>query len=185
MYHKQKFWDHFKKFVDIIQSIAIIGGIAFAIFQLYFLQTQTKIQADALIASNKIASANYVLDLSKQLDAPKYSELINVISCNNINYPILKNDDGKFTEGKVDNLLGIYETIGDLYEENLISKKMAYNEFSDDIEATFCNKSIQKHIKKIREEDGILEGEKAFFSGFERMAKDFLTIDKITCKDYE
>jgi hypothetical protein len=138
-----------------------------------------------LIASNKIASANYVLDLSKQLDSPKYSELINAISNNNINYQILKNDGGKFTEGKVENLLGIYETIGDLYEENLISKKMAYNEFSDDIEATFCNNSIQKHIKKIRKEDGILEGDRAFFSGLEKMAKDFLIVDKITCKDYE
>jgi arabinogalactan endo-1,4-beta-galactosidase len=169
--NKQKFWDYLKKFIDIIQSLAIIGGIIFGILQLYFLQIQTKIQSDALIASNKIASANYVLDLSKQLDSPKYSELINAISSNNINYPILKNDGGKFTEGKVENLLGIYETIGDLYEENLISKKMAYNEFSDDIEATFCNNSIQKYIKKIREEDGILEGDRAFFQDLKKWQK--------------
>ena len=167
--NKQKFWDYLKKFIDIIQSLAIIGGIIFGILQLYFLQIQTKIQSDALIASNIIASANYVLDLSKQLDSPKYSELINAISSNNINYPILKNDGGKFTEGKVENLLGIYETIGDLYEENLISKKMAYNEFSDDIEATFCNNSIQKYIKKIREEDGILEGDRAFFQDLKKL----------------
>jgi arabinogalactan endo-1,4-beta-galactosidase len=109
--------------------------------------------------------------LSKQLDSPKYSELINAISSNNINYPILKNDGGKFTEGKVENLLGIYETIGDLYEENLISKKMAYNEFSDDIEATFCNNSIQKYIKKIREEDGILECDRAFFQDLKKWQK--------------
>jgi arabinogalactan endo-1,4-beta-galactosidase len=169
--NKQKFWDYLKKFIDIIQSLAIIGGIIFGILQLYFLQIQTKIQSDALIASNIIASANYVLDLSKQLDSPKYSELINAISSNNINYPILKNDGGKFTEGKVENLLGIYETIGDLYEENLISKKMAYNEFSDDIEATFCNNSIQKYIKKIREEDGILEGDRAFFQDLKKWQK--------------
>jgi arabinogalactan endo-1,4-beta-galactosidase len=169
--NKQKFWDYLKKFIDIIQSLAIIGGIIFGILQLYFLQIQTKIQSDALIASNKIASANYVLGLSKQLDSPKYSELINAISSNNINYPILKNDGGKFTEGKVENLLGIYETIGDLYEENLISKKMAYNEFSDDIEATFCNNSIQKYIKKIREEDGILEGDRAFFQDLKKWQK--------------
>ena len=169
--NKQKFWDYLIKFIDIIQSLAIIGGIIFGILQLYFLQIQTKIQSDALIASNIIASANYVLDLSKQLDSPKYSELINAISSNNINYPILKNDGGKFTEGKVENLLGIYETIGDLYEENLISKKMAYNEFSDDIEATFCNNSIQKYIKKIREEDGILEGDRAFFQDLKKWQK--------------
>ena len=169
--NKQKFWDYLKKFIDIIQSLAIIGVIIFGILQLYFLQIQTKIQSDALIASNIIASANYVLDLSKQLDSPKYSELINAISSNNINYPILKNDGGKFTEGKVENLLGIYETIGDLYEENLISKKMAYNEFSDDIEATFCNNSIQKYIKKIREEDGILEGDRAFFQDLKKWQK--------------
>ena len=169
--NKQKFWDYLKKFIDIIQSLAIIGGIIFGILQLYFLQIQTKIQSDALIASNIIASANYVLDLSKQLDSPKYSELINAISSNNINYAILINECGKFTEGKVENLLGIYETIGDLYEENLISKKMAYNEFSDDIEATFCNNSIQKYIKKIREEDGILEGDRAFFQDLKKWQK--------------
>jgi hypothetical protein len=48
---------------------------------------------------------------------------------------------------------------------------MAYNEFSDDIEATFCNNSIQKYIKKIREEDGILEGDRAFFQDLKKWQK--------------
>jgi hypothetical protein len=62
---------------------------------------------------------------------------------------------------------------------------MAYNEFSGDFESAWCNKSIQSYIFKIRKEDRIYEDSLVYFFAFETLAKEFLTIEKRTCKDLD
>jgi hypothetical protein len=180
-----KIWNNFKEVIGIIQSLVIIVGLPIGLIQLCTAQKQAEIQSSALNASNKIASANYVLELSKRLDSPKYDKLITVIGQNNIDYPILKRDGGKFREDEVDALLGLYETVGNLFHVKLIDRDMAYNEFSDDFERAFCNKSIQRYMNKARQEDNSADGPQAYFSKFEDISKEFLAIDRKTCRDFE
>jgi len=108
-----------------------------------------------------------------------------VIGNHNADYPILKKDGGKFRDEEVDALIGLYDTIGEFRHESLITKDMAYNEFSDDIEAAFCNKSIQRYITEIREEDRTREGPAAFFGNFDELAMEFLATDNKTCEDFD
>jgi hypothetical protein len=173
-----KIWKNIKEITTVLQAIAVISGFAFAIWQISIVQKQLEIQT-------KIASANYVLELSKRLDAPKYDRISKAIDYNDRNYPIFKGSGGRFRDEEVDALLGLYDTIGYLYQQKLISKEMAYNEFSGDFESAWCNKSIQSYIFKIRKEDRIYEDSLVYFFAFETLAKEFLTIEKRTCKDLD
>lgn len=185
MLTNSKKWKNIKEITSVLQAIAVIFGLAFAIWQISIVQKQVEVQSKALSESNKIASANYVLTLSKRLDAPQYAKIMNAISYNDRNYPILKESGGQFRSEEVDTLLGLYETIGNLYRDNLISKEMAYNEFSEDFKNTWCNKSIQTHIRDIRQLKCIYNDTKIYFFEFETLAKEFLAIEKIACEDLD
>jgi len=130
-----KKWKNFKEIISVLQSIFVIVGILIAICQISILQKQVNLQTEALNKNNKISSANYVLELSKRLDVPKYDRIMKAIGDNDKNYPILVKSGGHFRDAEVDNLLGLYDSIGNLYQEKLILREMAYNEFSDDFEA--------------------------------------------------
>jgi hypothetical protein len=185
MLKDSKCWNDIREILSLIQSIAVIFGVAFAIWQIYLVHEQVKIQTKIQSDNKKIASANYLLELSKRLDAPKYDKIMREIGYNKKNYPILKKSGGLFRPEEVDTLLGFYDTIGSLYREKLIEKEMAYNEFSEDFEAAWCNKSIQRYIEKIRKEDNVPDASKSYFFEFETLAKDFLTIEHRTCDDLD
>jgi hypothetical protein len=54
--------------------------------------------------------------------------------------PILKEHGGKYTVIQLDNFLSQYETLDDLYRNDLITCRMMYNEFSGDLEDAYKNK---------------------------------------------
>jgi hypothetical protein len=180
-----KIWKNFKEIIIVLQAIAVISGVAFTSYQVFLVKKQVEIQSKVLSKSNEIASANYVLELSKRLDTPQYYRITKAINYNNRNYPILRESGGRFRIEEVDALLGLYDSIGNLYQQNLISKDMAFNEFSDDFETAWCNKSIQNYIIKIRKEDRINKGSLVYFFAFETLAKEFLAIEKRSCEDLD
>jgi hypothetical protein len=185
MLKDNKYWNDVREILGLVQSIAVICGVVFAIWQISLVHEQVKIQTNIQSDNKKIASANYLLDLSKRLDAPKYERILKAIGYNNKDYPILKEHGGKFRPEEVDTLLGFYDTIGNLYKEKLIEKEMAYNEFSEDFESAWCNKSIQRYITEIRKKDNVTDTSKAYFFQFETLTKEFLATDQRTCDDLE
>jgi hypothetical protein len=56
---KMKF--DFVKWLSALESIAVIGGIAFAVWQVLELSKQTALQAETLKQTQQIASADLVL----------------------------------------------------------------------------------------------------------------------------
>ncbi|MGA2527009.1 MAG: hypothetical protein ABSF79_10380 [Smithellaceae bacterium] len=93
---ESKFYKNLKEYISILQSIFVIVGIFLALWHIFIVQKQVEIQTKALNESNKIASANYVLDLSKRLDAPKYDRILKAINDNDKNYPALRKSGGHF-----------------------------------------------------------------------------------------
>jgi hypothetical protein len=59
--------------LSALESIAIIGGIVFAIWQVLELSKQTAIQAETLKQTQQIASADLVLKLRATLDDSKFA----------------------------------------------------------------------------------------------------------------
>jgi hypothetical protein len=62
------------KALSALESIAVIGGIVFAVWQVLEISKQTTIQADTLKQSQQIASADLVLKLRATLDDNKFVE---------------------------------------------------------------------------------------------------------------
>lgn len=178
-------WKAFKEICEVGQALAVIIGFIFAYHQLSNVEKQIKLQSIALENGNNIASANFVLEMDKRLDDKKYDKIIKAIEDNDGSFPIRKKSGGKFSEGELDDILGLYDTIGMLRQDNLIRKEMALNEFGYDVEKTYCNNDIQKYINEARVADRVLSGSKAFYAGFEYLAKECLAIDNKTCKNLD
>ena len=149
--------DSIHKWLSAIASIAVTGGIVFAVWQVLEISKQTTIQAETLKQSQQIASADLVLKLRATLDDSKFAKLVTDLQNHDHNYPLLSRSDGgkggKFRDLDVEQYISVFEDIGYLVEGNLIIGKMAYNEFSYDIEKTWCNDDVQRVVADARKAD--------------------------------
>ena len=80
----------------------------------------------------------------------------------------------------------MFEDIGYLVEGNLIISKMAYNEFSYDIEKAWCNADVQHVIADARKADKSITGQTdPIYGGFEKLAHSYLAREGESCKDLD
>jgi hypothetical protein len=69
---------------------------------------------------------------------------------------------------------------------NLIIGKMAYNEFSYDVEKAWCNADVQSVIADARKADkAITRQTDPIYGGFEKLARSYLAREGETCKDLD
>ena len=141
---------------------------------------QTAIQAEILKQSQQIASADLVLKLRATLDDSKFAKLVADIQNHDHTYPLLSRSDGgkggKFHDLEIEQYISVFEDIGYLVEGNLIISKMAYNEFSYDVEKAWCNADVQRLIADARKADkSITRQTDPIYSEFERLARSSLT----------
>lgn len=171
----------FQNKFNFIRDIFVILGIFATAGSLYFLGIQTA-------ESRKVASADFVNTIYQQFNSDKYKNITLAIEGDNTfhtsNYPILK-PKGQFTPSDVDEYISNFDNVANLWQDGLVDGKMAYNEFDYDAEKAWCNKDIYNYIMESRKEDGNYTGYKAFYSAFEQMTKQFLTIDKKACADLD
>jgi hypothetical protein len=178
------------KALSALESVAVIGGIVFAVGQVLELSKQTAIQADPLKQSQQIASAGLVLQLRKTLDDAKFAKLVADIQNYGHSYPLLSRsddgNDGKFHDLDIEQYISVFEDIGYLIEGNLIISKMAYNEFSYDVEKAWCNADVQRVIADARKADkSITRQTDPIYGEFERLARSYLTREGEACKDLD
>jgi hypothetical protein len=105
------------KVLSALESIAVIGGIGFAIWQVLELSRQTTIQAEnlseiakqttlqaeTLKSSQQIASADLILRFRKTLDDGKFAKLVADIQNHDDTHPLLTRNEG----GKVGNSVSL------------------------------------------------------------------------------
>ena len=114
---------------NIAQTLALIIGFYFAV-------TNIHLASQALSDNNRIASANFVLDVTKELDRPCYDRITKAMD-NPSDYPIIRRsrrNKKAFTVDDVENYIGNFDTLGSLIRDKLINKNMAYDELSYDAE---------------------------------------------------
>lgn len=178
------------KALSALESIAVIGGIVFAVWQVLELSKQTTIQADTLKQSQQIASADLVLKLRATLDDNKFAKLVADVQNHDRNYPLLARSDGgkggKFRDLDIEQYMSVFEDIGYLVEGNLILSKMAYNEFSYDVEKAWCNADVQRIIRDERKADkNIHHDTDLMYGGLEKLARSYLDREGQSCKDVD
>jgi hypothetical protein len=82
------------RWLSAIESIAVIGGIVFAVWQVLEISKQTKIQAENLKESQQIASADLILKLADKLEDSKFAKLTDAIQNHDQGYPLLSRNKG-------------------------------------------------------------------------------------------
>jgi len=175
--------DIVNQWLTAIQSIAVIVGVAGAIIGVV-VATQT------LKQSQQIASADLVLKLRATLDDSKFAKLVADIQNHDHSYPLLSRSDGgkggKFRDLRIEQYISVFEDIGYLVTGDLIIGQMAYNEFSYDIEKTWCNADVQRVVADARKADKAVTRQiDPIYGEFEKLARSYLAREGETCKDLD
>jgi hypothetical protein len=180
----------FHKWLRAIESIAVIGGIGFAVWHLLEISKQTTIQAETLKQSQQIASAKLVLKLRATLDDSKFAKLVIDLQDHDHSYPLLSRSDGgkggKFRDSLIEQYISVFEDIGYLVDGDLIVQPMAYNEFSYDVQKAWCNADVQNVIMDARKADkSITRQSDPIYGEFEKLARSYLAKEGDTCADLD
>jgi hypothetical protein len=147
-------WKQTEKILRIIEVLAIVGGVIFAMVQIRDLRNNQ--------------SAQLMLEFNRSLSEETNSRLIAAIENKN---PILKVNGGEFTTTDIDHYLTIYELLNNVSEAGLITDEMLYNAFAYDIIKTFQNQEIKNYLSNLRKEDS------TFFAGYESLARSLLKVE--------
>lgn len=165
--------------LQILQTISLIVGIGFTCYQVHNM-------AETSRATQLVNSANFVLRVSDEITKDKYTKLQDAIEDHAGNYKILAARGGQFTEHDIDDYISNFETLGNLANDDLISKDMVYNEMGYEIEKAWCNRDVYNFVQKARQADGNRTGSDAFYIGFEELAAHSFHRDRDkTCADLD
>lgn len=165
----------FKEFISLLRNIMVIIVVIVGMGSLYYAYRTVSL-------NHKLASANYVLQISNKLDKQKYNKVLTAIEDHSSNYQLRKS---KCTDDDIENYIGNFETVGNLIDDGIIDIGMAYDELGYDAEKAWCNRDVQKVISEARTADKLKAGPRAFYAGFENFAKYSLSRDKKTCKEMD
>jgi hypothetical protein len=179
-----------KMILDPVLSIALIGGVIIALWQLFQIAHQTKLQSDTLRLSQQLESAKLVLQFRDRVEGNEFSRLVAAIENHDGNYHILASADGgnagTFRDIDIENYLGNFEDMGYLVGDNLIFSQMAYRSFSYDIEKAWCNVDVQRVIRQARQADkSVTAISDPMYGGVEKLALEYLAREKQSCKDLD
>lgn len=175
---KKPSMDVINKWLTAAQSLAIIFGLIFTVLTLRELVTQTKIQNETLAQTQAATSAEYSLEMENRLDESQYNGIYSIIEYGAQSVPLLVTDGGPYSQAQVEDYIGNLDDIGTLLKSGVISPRMAYDEFSDQVEETWCNNDVQKVISIDRKEDHTKSAlSDPYYDDFQYMATQWVTDD--------
>jgi hypothetical protein len=180
--------DAVNKWLTAFQSIAVIGGVAVALWQLSEIASQNRIQSETLRQEQQTASATLVLQLRDKLDSDRYAAITTAIQEHDHSYPLLRGDGGKgkFRDLDIERYLSNFEDIGYLLQEGLILPEMAYHHFSYDVEKAWCNDDVRRVVREARKSDkSVTVASDPFYGKLENLAQSYLARERQSCKDMD
>ena len=125
------------------------------------------------------------------MDNSKFTALVSDIQTHDQNHALLLRSEGgkaggKFRDILIEQYISTFEEIGYLVEDNLILSKMAFDEFSYDVEKTWCNKDVQRIVREARDADkSVTRKTDPIYGEFEKLAQSFLAKEGESCKDLD
>ena len=153
---------------------------------------------DALEATNRLAtatenaardrrhteSAGFILKMDEKLDLSRFDKITNDIQSHNSDFHLPKYPNA--ADADVDEYITAFDGIGYFVMQNLIEPKMAYEDFSYDIEKAWCNVTVQETIRdeRVSDKSKTAQSDPAY-GDFEKLAKDYLKTDGLSCKDVD
>ena len=153
---------------------------------------------DAIEASNRLAtatetaasdqrhaaSAQFMLKMDETLDQPRFDKITDDIQSHNGNFHLPKYPNA--ADADLEQYISVFDQIGYFVMQNLIEQKMAYEDYSYDIEKAWCNVTIQETIQQEQTTDKSRNAESdPVYGDFEKLAKEYLKTDGLSCKDVD
>jgi hypothetical protein len=180
------FIDSLNKWLSAFQAIAVIGGVAVAIYQLNEIRSQTEIQSRTLDDQRVAQSATLILRFRNALDSYEYKKITDAIQEHDQKHKLLASEGGPFRPTEIEAYIGNFEDIGLLVRENSLLRDMAYNHFAYDIEKAWCSQDVKKVIANARKTDRANTATSdPVYGEFERLAGSYLAKEHQTCEDLD
>lgn len=121
--------------------------------------------------SQKVSSATLALQFDQRLNQGTNPQISNAVETPSV--PILQ-PKGQFTTSQLEEWLGEYDTIGELYAEGLINSRMAYDLFSYDAKLAYQNPEIMGYLKTMR----VKVHDPTLYDKFDYIAQVFLSDER-------
>ena len=116
------------------------------------------------------------------LNEHRYDRISDDIQSHDSNYKLAKYTNK--SDADVIDYISIFEDLGYFVSVTLIDDKMAYENYSFDIEKAWCNPTVQETIQNERATDTSKTAQSdPQYGNFERLAKEYLETDGQSCKD--
>ena len=130
------------------------------------------------------ASAQFILKMDETLDQPRFDKITDDIQSHNSNFHLPKYPNT--ADADVEEYISVFDGIGYFITQNLIEPKTAYEDYSYDIEKAWCNITIQETIRQERATDKSKNAQSdPVYRDFEKLAKEYLKTDGLSCKDVD
>jgi hypothetical protein len=91
------------------------------------------------------ASAQFMLKMDETLDQPRFDKITDDIQSHKGNFPLPKYPNT--ADADVEEYISVLDEIGYFVTQNLIEQKMAYEDYSPDVEKAWCNVTVQETIR--------------------------------------
>lgn len=130
------------------------------------------------------ASAEFILKMTETLDQHRFDKITDDIQSHNGSFHLPQYPNT--ADADVDDYISVFDDIGYFVRQNLIEQKMAYEEFSYDIEKAWCNVTVQETLQQERTTDKSKTAQSdPMYGDFEKLAKEYLETDGLSCKDLD
>ena len=112
---------------------------------------------DQLHETHLTDSSDIILNFDGQLNQEPYVGISNVLDSTDSNTKILNDQNTKrFSTTQVENYIGIFEEIGNFYQEGVLDCSMINNDFGYQIQKAWVNNDIQTIVKNDQASDPTL-----------------------------
>jgi hypothetical protein len=130
------------------------------------------------------ASAEFILKMDEKLDESRFHKITEDIQSHKGNFHLPKYPNT--ADADVEEYISVFDGIGYFVMQNLIEQKMAYEDFSYDIEKAWCNLTVQETIEQERTTDKSKTAPSdPIYGDFEKLAKEYLATDGLSCNDLD
>jgi hypothetical protein len=168
-----------KNILEVLQPISLIVGIVFICYQ-------ARSMAQTSSDTQKVNSATFVMKISEEVSNRKYFKLAFEIEEHDNNHKILASKTTKgFSTRHLEDYIGIFDTLGNFVSDGVVTKEMAYNALSYEVEKAWCNEDVKRHVHELRKSDKAKSALNEYYRDFETLADSFLKRDGYKCADLD
>lgn len=167
---------------NVVSALAIVAAVVVVRGQLMSVNEQLQAETEQRRAAAVAASASFVLQLSERFSHGRLRGIKDSVEYHGSGFSLRRHG---FQASDIEDYISQLEDIGVAVRYGIVGHRMAYEEFSYDVEKAYCNADVQAALAEGRSADRGGLAPNAYYVNFTDLAKGFLTDDQKDCKDID